>query len=198
MGLKLEYSDGQTPLEEEEKAGLLIPSVTTQGELNQFEQLNIEKAVMWSLKSKFNAEQILYEKFIRQLHKKMFSDVWRWAGSFRKTNKNIGTEWHKIGLELKVLLDDTYYWIKNETYPPEEIALRLKHRIVLIHCFPNGNGRHSRLLADIVMESVFNLSPFSWHRSTIVKADTIRKKYIKALKSADAGDINPLIQFASK
>ena len=136
------------------------------------------------------------EKFIKDLHKRMYGDVWKWAGEFRKSDKNMGIKWTQIGIELKTLLDDTKYWIENNTFSPEEISIRFKHRIVAIHCFPNGNGRHSRMMADIIMESIFGEEIFSWHQSNIVKADDTRKEYIAALRKADNGDINPLIEFA--
>lgn len=196
MGLKIQYTDGQTPLDEDEKEGLKIKSITTQGELDEFEQLNIEKAVEWTIISKLKPERILTEAFIKDLHKKMYGDVWKWAGEFRKSNKNIGVEWIKIGIDLKYLLDDTKYWIVNNTFPEEEIAIRFKHKLVAIHCFPNGNGRHSRIMADIIMESIFSREIFSWHQSNMVKADQTRKKYISSLRKADNGDIKPLIEFA--
>lgn len=196
MGLELQYKDGQTPLDEEEKEGLKIRSISTQGELDEFEQLNIEKSIEWIIRTKLSHERILTEKFIKDLHKKMYGDVWKWAGQFRRTEKNIGIAWTQIGIELKNLLDDTKYWIKNNTYLPEEIAIRFKHRLVSIHCFPNGNGRHSRMMADIMMESIFGNEIFSWHQSNVVKANETRKQYIKALKEADNGNINPLIEFA--
>ncbi len=196
MGLKLNYTDGQTPIDEGEKEGLKIKSITTQSELDEFEQMNIEKAVEWTVHRKFSAEKILTEKFIKDLHKKMYGDVWKWAGEFRKVEKNIGITWTKIGVELKNLLDDTKYWIKNKTYSPEEIAIRFKHRIVSIHCFPNGNGRHSRLMADIIIESIFGKEIFTWHESNMIKASETRRKYITALKKADTGNIKPLIDFA--
>jgi Fic-DOC domain mobile mystery protein B len=196
MGLKLHYKDGQTPLDEDEKEGIKIKSITTQGELDEFEQLNIEKAVEWTIHNKPKAEKILTEKFIKDLHKKMYGDVWKWAGEFRFSNKNIGTNWTQISIELKCLLGDTNYWIKNKTFSPEEIAIRFKHRIVAIHCFPNGNGRHSRVMADIIMESIFGGEIFNWHKSNMIKANKIRKKYIKALQDADNGNIAPLIHFA--
>lgn len=196
MGLAFNYNDGQTPLDEEEKEGLKIKSITTQGELDEFEQLNIEKAVEWTIHTKLKPENILTEKFIKNLHKRMYGDVWKWAGEFRKTKKNIGIPWTQIGIELKYLLDDTKYWIENNSYSPEEIAIRFKHRIVSIHCFPNGNGRHSRMMADIIIESIFGRDIFSWHQSNMVKANKTRKKYIEALKKADNGNIEPLIKFA--
>jgi len=196
MGLEFDYKDGQTPLDEEEKEGIKIKSITTQGELDEFEQLNIEKAVEWTIHTKFKLEKILTKKFVRDLHQRMYGDVWKWAGEFRKTEKNIGIPWTQIGIELKNLLDDTKYWIENKTFPPEEIAIRFKHRIVSIHCFPNGNGRHSRMMADIIMESIFGNEIFSWHQSNMVKANETRNQYIKALREADNGNFKELIEFA--
>ena len=196
MGLELLYGEGQTPLDEDEKEGLKIKTVTTQGELDEFEQLNIEKAVEWTINSNLMLEKILSEKFIKDLHKKMYGDVWKWAGEFRRSEKSIGIAWTQIGIELKNLLDDAKYWIENNTFSQEEIAIRFKHRIVSIHCFPNGNGRHSRMMADIIMESIFRKEIFSWHQSNMVKADETRKVYINALREADNGNIEPLIEFA--
>ncbi len=126
----------------------------------------------------------------------MYGDVWKWAGEFRRSDKNIGINWTQIGIELKYLIDDANYWIKNNTFTSEEIALRFKHRIVAIHCFPNGNGRHSRMMADIIMEYIFDGEIFSWHKSNMVKADDTRKNYIAALRKADNGNMGPLIEFA--
>jgi len=196
MELDFEYQDGQTPLNEEEKEGLLISSITTHGELNEHEQLNIEKAIEWIIQSKLTSEKILTEKFIKNIHKKMLGKVWSWAGKFRKTEKNIGIECTKIGVELKYLLDDAKFWIKNKTYTPDDIAIRFKHRLVNIHCFSNGNGRHSRIMADIIIESIFNQKLFTWHSSNMGKANKTRKKYIETVRDADKGNINSLIDFA--
>ncbi len=196
MGFEIKYDDGQTPLDENEKEGLKIESITTQGELDEFEQLNIEKAVGWIFRTRLKPEKILTEKFIKELHRRMYVDVWRWAGEFRKSEKNIGVNWARIGIELRTLIDDTKYWVNNKTFSPQEVAIRFKHRIVSIHCFPNGNGRHSRLMADIIIESIYGMEPFSWHQSNMVKANETRMKYIRSLKEADRGNINPLIEFA--
>lgn len=198
MGLDFEYIYGQTPLSEEEKVGLLIKSITTRGELDELEQLNIEKAVEWTLENKFSKEKILSEEFIKLVHKKMLGNVWEWAGKFRRSEKNIGVEWIRIGVELRMLLDDTKYWIENNTYSSDEIAIRFKHRLVNIHCFPNGNGRHSRLMADIIIESVFGKKVFTWNNSNLVKPDNVRKEYINSIRQADNGSIEPLLEFARK
>ncbi|MES2559105.1 MAG: mobile mystery protein B [Bacteroidota bacterium] len=196
MGLDLTYEDGQTPLSEEEKDGLLIKTITTHGELDEHEQLNIEKAIEWTIKTKFKHEQILSEEFVKTLHKKMLGNVWSWAGEFRKSEKSIGVRWIQIGIELKMLLDDTKYWIENKTYSTDEIAIRFKHRLVNIHCFPNGNGRHSRIMADIIMESIFGQKVFAWNQSNMVKANQTRINYIRAIREGDKGNIQPLLDFA--
>ncbi|MGA9271214.1 MAG: mobile mystery protein B, partial [Lutimonas sp.] len=123
--------------------------------------------------------------------------VWKWAGKFRNSDKNLGVEWSKISVELRKLIDDTDFWIQDGQMSDEEIAIRFKHRIVSIHCFPNGNGRHSRLMADVMMESIFKKEVFSWHQFNMVNSNHIRKEYIRALRQADNGDIRPLIEFAT-
>lgn len=196
MGLNLTYNNGQTPLEEDEKEGLRIRSITMRSELDEFEQKNIEEAVQWSLRRSFKIDTVLTETFIRTLHKRMYGEVWLWAGQFRKTNKNIGVDKWQIPIELKCLLDDAKYWDASKTYDAEELSIRLKHRLISIHCFPNGNGRHGRLLADILIEKVYGLPAFTWGSRGLVEPDNARASYLSAMKTADTGNINPLLQFA--
>ncbi len=196
MGLNLDYIDGQTPIDEEEKEGLLIETISTKGELDEFEQLNIEEALQWVIGKKFKPQLVFSEKFICDLHKRMYGNVWAWAGVFRKTNKNIGVDFHQIPMELKVLCEDALFWIENKTYSEEEIAIRFKHRLVSIHCFPNGNGRHSRLMADIIIEKLFGKSPFSWGASNLSKEGAARAAYLKAVKKADLNEYQLLFDFA--
>lgn len=196
MGLELAYIDGQTPLDEEEKEGLLIQTIATRGELDEFEQQNIEQAVLWSLGRSFKPESILTEDFVRSLHLRMYGEVWAWAGNFRKSNKNIGVDKWQIPIELKSLLDDTLYWHVHKTYGPDEMTLRFKHRLVSIHCFPNGNGRHSRLIADIMIEKIYKQPVFTWGAADLVKEGDTRGSYLKAIKAADRGDMELLISFA--
>lgn len=127
MGLDLNYITGQTPLDDEEIEGLLIPTITTHWELDEYEQLNIEKAIQWTLSRSFSSNKIFTEGFIKRLHSQMYGEVWSWAGSFRKSNKNLGVEWKNIGLELKYLLDDAVFWYENGVYMPDELAVRFKH-----------------------------------------------------------------------
>jgi len=196
MGLDLDYSEGQTPLDDDEKEGLLIPSITTRGELDEFEQLDVEKAFEWLLTVKLNINKILTEKFVKDLHKKMFGDIWKWAGEFRKTNKNIGVDKFMIGIELKNLLDDCNYWIEKKVFSEDEIAVRLSHRMVSIHPFANGNGRHSRLMADVLVTKGFGKSYFTWGSVSFTKQSEARTKYLAALRDADRNDYNSLIEFS--
>ncbi|MDD2792356.1 MAG: mobile mystery protein B [Sediminibacterium sp.] len=196
MGLDIEYMDGQTPLDEEEKEGLLIPTIATRGELDEFEQQNIEQAVQWTLGRSFKPETVFTEAFVRMVHKRMYADVWAWAGEFRKTNKNIGIDKWQIPTALKYLLDDALHWNENNTYLPDEIALRFKHRIVSIHCFPNGNGRHSRLMADIIIEKIYKQPVFTWGAANLFGESDIRTAYLKSVKAADKGEYSLLMAFA--
>jgi Fic-DOC domain mobile mystery protein B len=196
MGLDFRYIAGQTPLDEDEKEGLLIPDIATRGELDEFEQRNIENAIQWTMSRAFKAESLFKEDFIRLLHKKMYGDVWSWAGEFRKTNKNIGTQLWQISTELKYLLDDAKFWHENKTYSLDEMAIRFKHRLVEIHCFPNGNGRHSRLMADIIIEKLYKQPVFSWGASNLTADGAARAAYLKAVKAADLGEYAFLLAFA--
>lgn len=196
MGLDFENLDGKTPIDEDEKEGLLIPSIATRGELNEFEQQNIERAVQWTLMNSFKPETIFSENFIRNVHKRMYSKVWGWAGKFRKTNKNIGIDKWQIQTELKNLIDDAKFWNSKNTFTPDEIAIRFKHRLVSIHCFPNGNGRHSRLMADIIIEKIYKQPVFSWGTANSSTEEDTRTTYIKAIKAADNGDYSLLLDFA--
>jgi Fic-DOC domain mobile mystery protein B len=196
MGLDFDLVNGQTPLDEEEKDGLLIPTITIREELDEFEQQGIERAIQWTLGKRFKRSEVLTEEFVKILHKKMFVDVWAWAGEFRKTNKNIGVDRYQVAIELRRLLDDCNHWIDHGTYSPDEIAIRFKHRIMQIHCFSNGNGRHSRLMADIIIEKIFNQPVFTWgSHAELTKNGKGREVYLAAIKAADANEIRPLVQF---
>ena len=192
MAVNLDYPPGATPLDADELASLIPGHITTQGELNEWEQLNILQGETWARKQR---KGILDESFVRQLHRQMFGETWRWAGEFRKSDKNIGVDWLKIGVELRQLLDDVRYQIDHATYPPDEIAVRFHHRLVSIHPFPNGNGRHARLMADLLAEQL-GRPRFTWGSSSLADASETRRNYIAALQAADARDYAPLIAFA--
>lgn len=196
MGLDLDYQNGQTPLDEEEKIGLRIGLITTRGELDEYEQQNIEIAFQWVLDRNFKPDDVFTEDFICSIHKRMYGEVWSWAGDFRKTNKNIGVAFWQIPAQLRQLLDDARFWYEYNVYPPDEMALRFKHLLVSIHCFSNGNGRHSRLMADIIIEKIYKQPVFTWGAANLTKASDTRKEYLKAVKAADNGDYSLLLDFA--
>ncbi len=195
MGLILTYEEGQTPLDPEQINGLKIKTISTQQQLNEFEQTNINEALKW-LNTKRKINEVLSEQFLIQVHKRMLGMVWKWAGNFRVTETNIGIEWTKIPIELRLLIDDAKYWVEHQTYDPEQIAIRFKHRLVSIHCFPNGNGRHSRIMADLIAKHVFELEKFSWGQRSLLASSEQRKLYLKALQKADMGDYDALLEFA--
>lgn len=118
-----------------------------------------------------------------------------WAGEVRRTNKNIGADKLVIREKVRDLIEDARYWRRQKTYEPNELAVRCHHRLVSIHPFPNGNGRHARLMADLIVQQA-GLPPFSWAGGSLASTSRLRHEYISALQSADGGDIQPLLAFA--
>ena len=189
-----ETDDNSTPLTEEEKQQLKAKWITARAELNELETKGIANAEIWLLKNK---KDILNETFIKNLHKKMFGDIWKWAGTFRTTERNIGVAPYEIQPKLRILLDDVKFWIDNRTFSPKEIAIRFHHRLVQIHPFPNGNGRISRLMADLLMKQ-FDLPALNWGSGSLTEISELRRKYISALQDADNGDYSSLLHFIEK
>jgi len=187
----MDYPEGATPLEPEEMEGLLFPHIQTCADLDQMEQVNIQDGLIWLSRQK--NPDVLSEAFLRELHRRLYGNVWAWAGEFRNTEKNIGVAPEQIGVSLRNLLDDTRYRIEHGTYPPAEIALRFHHRLVQIHLFSNGNGRHARIATDALLKFVMKAEPIDWGSRHLQDAGQHRQEYIAALHSADAGDIQPLM-----
>jgi Fic-DOC domain mobile mystery protein B len=188
----IHYPDGATPLDPDEMEGLKFKHITTRGELDHLEQANIESGLIWLNRKK--DYDILTEQFIRELHKMLFGDIWKWAGTFRKTEKNIGINPVHISTQLRLLLDDVRLWIEHKTYSPREIAVRFHHKLVYIHLFPNGNGRHARIIADVLLKSN-GLNEIDWSGGFNLQAmNERRKQYINALRLADGGDYGPLLR----
>jgi Fic-DOC domain mobile mystery protein B len=184
--------DAATPLTPEERDGLIPSYITLRRELNEAEQIGIADADRWAFTRK---RQILDEAFLRRLHKRMFGRIWRWAGDYRTTPRNIGVDAYRIALDLHQLLDDVRYWIAHQTYAPDEIAIRFHHKLVFIHPYPNGNGRHARLAADLLAHQL-GQPRFTWGRTNLVEAKATRAAYVSALRAADRHDIAPLLAFA--
>jgi Fic-DOC domain mobile mystery protein B len=187
-----EDDDANTPLTAEEREGLIPSYITLRRELNEAEQANIAAALKWLSSRKRN---VLDEKFLRTLHKRMFGQVWKWAGDYRRTARNIGVDAWRIPMDVAQAIDDAKFWITNQTYPPDEVAVRFSHRLVAIHPFPNGNGRFSRLVGDLLAKQL-GRPPFSWGSASLVDATTTRKAYVAALRAADQHDLAALVLFA--
>lgn len=192
----MEYLDGETPLDPDEMEGLKHPHIQTRGELNQLEHHNIQEGYKWLTRQRKHKD-IISEAFLLDLHYQMLGQVWSWAGSFRRTEKNIGVDPLVIGVELRNLLDDVKYWIEHGTYSREEFAARFHHRLVKIHLFPNGNGRHARVMTDVILETILDVLPIEWGASTLDVNGKHRQVYISALRAADNNDYQPLINFVS-
>ena len=192
----MEYPPGATPLNPDEVSGLKLTYISTQKELNAAEQDNILQGEAWAFSKK--RKNILTEKFLRVLHKKMFGHVWSWAGAYRTSDKSIGVPWFKIPEEMHKILADAGYWVTYESYPPDEIGARFHHRLSWIHPFPNGNGRWARVATDVLL---FNLGceRFTWgaglRAGSLGEQGEARKAYLRALKLADTKKFDELIAF---
>lgn len=194
MGLNEGLPAGATSLDGEELEGLLPSHLVSRSQLNEWEQQNIVAALFWL--SRHRRPRPLEEAWLRRLHREMFGQSWRWAGQYRSSGKSIGADWRQIRMQVPALLADIAYQVEHRLEPVDQIAVRFHHRLVSIHPFPNGNGRHARLIADVLIEQL-GAPRFSWGGSrSLVDASALRQQYIAALQQADRGDISALLAFA--
>ncbi len=193
MPIELDLIPGATPLDPDTIAGLRPAHIATQADLNAAEAANILAALNWARRAR--TDTVLRRDYVQRLHKQMFGDVWRWAGTWRRLETTIGVDPLTIATRVEQLLDDVRHWVANASFEPHEIAVRLHHQMVLIHPFPNGNGRHTRLMADLLLKQL-EREPFTWGGGALSSADDARTRYIAALRSADRGDLQPLLVFA--
>jgi len=181
---------GATSVDDDEVESLIPSHIQTRADLNAWEQANILAAVRWTRRTR---APVLDQPTIRELHRRMFDRTWEWAGRYRHSNKNLGVDWPQITVAVHDLVEDGRLWIANETFPMDEIALRLHHRLVWIHPFPNGNGRHGRLWTDMFLRQ--NGRPnFEWKNAELDLPGEARTAYIRALQAADDGDYGPLLE----
>jgi len=190
--MKFEYLPGATPIDPDEAVGLIPTHLTLQTELNEYEEANILEAVDWLLARRRGDP--LDDRFIHVVHGRMFDRTWKWAGQARRSDKTLGVPWTEIATRLRQMLDDVRAQIQYRTYAPVEIAARYHHRLVSVHVFPNGNGRHARLMADLLLSDLAG-QRFEWGRGSLIAASELRARYIAALRAADAGDYGPLLEF---
>ena len=188
--------EGATPLDPDESEGLIPGHIATRAELNEAEEANIAHGFAWGVRA-IRSRRVLTDEFGYELHRRMFDQVWEWAGTTRRTNKNIGIDKLMIRVAVRELMADAAVWNDKQVYPPDEIAVRLHHRLVAIHPFPNGNGRHARMIADLFLLQS-GIRPLRWGqgRGSLVSTGEIRSAYITALRAADAGKLAPLLAFA--
>ena len=193
--MEFQYAPGATPLDPDEAAGLVPSHITTQADLNAWEQANILQAVRWVARQKKRA--LLTEGFVRDLHRRMFDQTWKWAGTFRQSNKNIGVDRTQVAVKLLNLLDNTRFQIDHKVFEPDELVVRFHHQLVWVHAFPNGNGRHARLMADVLAQQL-GRPRMTWGGADVelVSMGTVRDRYLKALREADQGQWSALIAFA--
>ncbi|HCY83849.1 MAG TPA: mobile mystery protein B [Desulfobacteraceae bacterium] len=189
----IKYDKNATPLEPDELKGLKLSHITTRQQLDFWEAHNISEARIW-IKG-IRHKDILTPEFLCTLHRKMFSDVWKWAGKYRNTEKNLGVLPHLIETQVYALCEEANGWLEYESYSPDEVVARFHHRLVAIHPFPNGNGRHARFIADLILEKIFEKAPFSWGGKNLAAPSEIRQAYIQALKAADDHDYSLLLAF---
>lgn len=185
--------DEATPLDPDELADLLPSHITSRSELNAWEQANIANATNWAGRNR-KVSELLTLEFLNELHRRMFDDTWAWAGRYRRTGKSIGVPAETIPQALRDLLDDVAYWIERQSYDADEIGVRLHHRLVSVHPFPNGNGRHSRLVTDLLVNQL-DAEPFTWGQGSLDDVGELRSRYIAALRKADAGEYSQLLHF---
>lgn len=185
--------NGNTVLSHNELKGLLLNHITLMSELDEAEQMNINEGLIWLAKQ--NNKVFLSEKFIKTFHKKLFGKVWKWAGLYRKSEKNIGVDAYQVPTEMIKLIDDVNYWVENGSYEPNELVARFHHRLVWIHPFPNGNGRFSRIFTNYLAKR-YKLPMPEWQAH--LNPHLRRKLYINSLQQADQKKFKPLIQFMSK
>lgn len=186
--------EGATPLDPDDIEGLKFKHITTRLQLDELESANITAGLRWIERRR--SGDILTDEFVRALHRRLFGDVWIWAGTYRLTEKNIGIDPLQISVQIRILLDDARYWAEHSVFPAKEAAARFHHRMVQIHPFPNGNGRHARIAADIFLRDCFEHPPIEWASGVDLQADSERRNaYILALRAADAGNMVPLFSF---
>lgn len=189
-----------TPLTAAERQGLLVPALT-RAELNRVEAENITKAMSWLFLSRrrIRPGSVTDEDWLKGLHRRMYGEVWTWAGRYRTTDRNLGVPYWQLRVDMRNVLGDVRAWLADTSasrYGPDECAIRFGYRLVVIHPFPNGNGRWSRLASDALVVALGG-SRFTWGGASLTTRGTVRRTYIAALQAADTrGDLRPLMAFA--
>ena len=197
--MEIPYPEGATPLDPMEAAGLRLPHISTREQLNRWEQENILEAELKYFSRK--QRDILSEGFMLNLHKRMFGKVWKWAGKYRISEKNIGVPPWEVAVAVRGLCEDAKLWIGSAkdavdaAVASDEIAARFHHRLVSIHPFANGNGRHARMVADLLLVHGLGRERFTWGSHDLAQTGAVRQAYLEALRAADRKDHSKLFIF---
>ncbi len=187
---------GATPLGPDERADLLLTHVETREELNELENANILQGISWlSSLPALTVDELLSMAFFEELHKRLLGEVWAWAGSYRTRELNIGCDPFHIRTNLFNLLEDIKCWIEFNHFDSLELSARIQHRLVLIHPFPNGNGRHSRIFTDCVRGMILEKPTLRWAEGNLDQQTEEREQYISSLRQADRGDYQTFIDY---
>jgi Fic-DOC domain mobile mystery protein B len=191
--MTFEHPEGATPLTPAEAEGLRLPHIANRDQLNKWEQENILEAEVKYFSRK--QRNILSEVFLLRLHERMFGNVWKWAGKYRTSEKNLGVPYWEVAVKLRGLCEDAKLWIESATDSGDEIATRFHHRLVSIHPFANGNGRHGRMATDLLLVNVLRQPRFTWGRKALADPGEARTRYLEALRAADDWDYSLLVRF---
>jgi len=190
--------EGATPLTLDELQGLKPSGISTHGDLNEVEAINIEQGIRW-LDRRPKSYDILTDDAAKEVHRRLFGDIWSWAGEYRSTEKNIGVQIWLISTDVRNCLEDAKIWLERSVYTPAEAVARFHHRLVSIHPFPNGNGRWSRIMADELLRRIDDDLIIDWsHGGHLQQDGEHRKRYINALRAADGHEFEALIAFVAE
>lgn len=196
MTTLIENPEGATPLSPDDMLGLKHKHVDTREQLNELEAANILQGQIWaSTLKKPTLDSIFDRAFVTNLHKALFGDVWEWAGIFRQRQLNIGIDPKNIPVDLHNFLEDAKCWVEFKHYDNLELSARIQHRLVQIHPFVNGNGRHSRIFTDIVRVYLLGEKPMKWAYAKLEDLTEERSSYITGLRKADEGDFSVFIKY---
>jgi Fic-DOC domain mobile mystery protein B len=196
-----EEPEGATPIEPGDAEGLIPTWLATRADLNATENENIAKAMAWiaSGAGPRTVAAWMTDESMRALHQRMFGDVWKWAGTYRRSDTNLGSHWPLVPAQVRDLTADVIVQTADPArlpWPPDELAVRFHHRLVVIHPFPNGNGRHARLAADVLVAALGE-PVFTWGAQDLGEKAAARASYLAALRLADeSADVGPLVAFA--
>lgn len=181
-----------TPFPDDNLLGL-----TDKNQINEMEATGIAKSELNIFELETDIE--LSTSLILEIHKIAFSELYDWAGKWRKTEVYVGQlippKPNKVLHSMYQFLDNLNFKIsisKNRTEHIDSLVYA-HYEFIKIHPFNNGNGRTGRILMNLVALK-FGYKPLElYHRE-----GQSRKLYINAMKDADNGNFNTLSQLIAE